>query len=387
MVMDFKTWFCLNSRRSFTIDPKVNPEDAKFYFGRHREIKGIKAQLRRSFVDPGIPKMIIYGSYGSGKTQTLYHIKHFLLEEKPEACKGDPLVLHLDLEMHSKSDCRDWHFQIMETLGKEIVSQWVESLFGKVQDLDKELKTIFQDNNLAETTKNLRVGGETGHLAWRWLCGQKLTAGELERLRVTRNLGEIGAGDMVNALVGIGRLAEHVGKRLIFLMDEAEHFTRVKTGDQSESVHTYLRKLSESWNSSLGFVLSAYALTIDDMAEIIVRADIRTRIGENNFIEIPPLPSVKDIKIFLKELLAELIDKKKAEEKIKNESLGVSIKTYPLTAEAFDMLCDYASQDPTKALPRNLIKAVNECAISAWDVRKPIIDPNIVNDIGPVIFG
>lgn len=385
--MEFKEWFCLKGRESFTIDPKVNFNDARFYFGRHEKLKTIKAQLRRSFVDPGVPKMVIYGSYGSGKTQTLYHIKYFLENEKQEACKGDPLILHLDLEMHSKSDCSNWHVQIMETLGKEVVSQWVDNLFGRVQNLDNELKTIFQDNNLAEAAKNLRVGGEISLLTWRWFCAYKLTAPELEGLRVTRNLGDIGAGDMVNALIGVARLAERNDKRLIFLMDEGEHFTRIKTGDQSESIHTYLRKLSESWNSSLGFILSAYALTRDDMAEIIVRDDIRTRLGENNYIELPPLPSVRDVQIFLKELLSELVDQSKAEQKIQNESLGVSLATYPFTAESFDVLCDFASQDPTKALPRNLIKAVNECAISAWDDRKTIIQQNIINDIAPLIFG
>lgn len=385
--MEFKEWFCLNNRESFTIDPKVNPDDARFYFGRHEKLKYIEAQLRRSFVDPGIPKMVIYGSFGSGKTQTLYHIKHVLLNEKPEACQGDPLILHLALEMHSKSDCSDWHIQIMETLGKEVVSKWVDELFSKVQNFDSELKNIFQDNNLAESSKNLRAGGETSYLAWRWLCGHKLPPGELERLRVTRNLGDIGAGDMVNALVGVGRLAERNGVTLIFLMDEAEHFARVKTGDQSESIHTYLRKLSEPWNSSLGFILSTFALSLDEMAEIIVRSDIRTRIGVNNFIDIPPLPTVKDVQIFLKELLAELIDQKKAEEKIQGESLGVSLETYPFTADSLDVLCELASQDPIKALPRNLIKAVNECAISAWDERKPIIEPSIVDEIAPIIFG
>jgi len=385
--MDFKQWFCLNGRESFTIDPKVNPDDARFYFGRDEIARRIKKQLRISFVEPGVPKMVVYGSYGSGKTQTLYHLKHFLLNEKPEACKQSLRILHLDLEMHSKSDCSDWHLQIMETLGKEITAKWVDSLFGQVQNLDSELRTLFRDNNLAEAVKNLRVGGDTGLFAWRWLCGQRLPAGDLERLHVTRNLGDIGAGDLVNALVGIGRLAERNGEKVIFLMDEAEHFTRVKTGDQSESIHTYLRKLAEPWNSSFGFILSSYALTLDDMAEIVVRADVRTRIGENNFVEIPPLPSIRDVQIFLKELLAELVEQNKAEEKIQNESLGVSLETYPFTAEAFDMLCEFASQDPTKALPRNLIKAVNECAISAWDERKPIIEPNIVNEIAPLIFG
>lgn len=385
--MEFKKWFCLNKRDSFTIDAKVNPDDAKFYFGRDEKLKNIKAQLRRSFVEPGVPKMVIFGSYGSGKTQTLYHIKHVLLNDKPEACKEEPLILHLDLEMHSKSDCSGWHVQILETLGKEVVSQWMDDLFASVQNFDNELKIIFRDNNLAEATKNLRAGGETAHLTWRWLCGKKMTASELEKLRVTRSLGDIGAGDMVKALIGIGRLAERNGKRLIFLMDEAEHFTRIRTGDQSESIHTYLRKLSEPWNGSVGFILSAYALTRDDMAEIIVRADIRTRIGENNFIEIPPLPSVRDVQIFLKELLKQLIKQKEAEKRIQDESLSIRFGTYPFTAEAFETLCEFASEDTTKALPRNLIKAVNECAISAWEGKNPIIELDIVNDIAPLVFG
>jgi len=55
--MDFKEWFCLNGRESFTIDPKVNPDDVRFYFGREEIKNRIKAQLRRSFVEPGVPKM------------------------------------------------------------------------------------------------------------------------------------------------------------------------------------------------------------------------------------------------------------------------------------------------------------------------------------------
>src|SRR5205823_351922 len=72
--MNFRDWFCLKRRESFTIDPKINRDDASFYFGRDEKIKTIKAQLRRAFVEPGVPKMIIYGSFGSGKTQTLFHV-------------------------------------------------------------------------------------------------------------------------------------------------------------------------------------------------------------------------------------------------------------------------------------------------------------------------
>jgi DNA polymerase III delta prime subunit len=385
--MDFKEWFCLNGRESFTIDPKVNPDDVRFYFGREEIKNRIKAQLRRSFVEPGVPKMVIYGSFGSGKTQTLFHLEHYLQNECPKACRHTPRILHLDLEMHSRSDHKSWHLQLVETLGKSTVSAWIDRLFSRTQNLDTELRRIFGNVNIAEAAKNLRAGGDIGLLAWRWFCGYDLKANELERLNVTRSLGDLGAGDMVNALVGIGRLAERNEEKLIFLMDEAEQFKNVKTGDATESLHTYLRKLAEPSNSSVGFIIASYALTLDDMAELLVRADVRTRIGENNFVEIPPLPSIKDVEIFLKELLAELVEQNKAEEKIQKESLGVSLETYPFTAEAFEMLCEFASEDPTKALPRNLIKAVNECAISAWDERKPIIEPNIVNEIAPLIFG
>ncbi len=385
--MDFKEWFCLKGRDSFTIDPKVNPEDARFYFGREEREHRLKAQLRRAFVEPGVPKMVIYGSFGSGKTQTLFHLEHYLKNQRPEACRQTPKTIHLDLEMNSKSDHKGWHLQLMETLGKNSIAGWIDKLFSHTQNLDTELKEIFGNANMAEAAKNLRAGGDIGLLAWRWFCGYELKPNELERLNVTRSLGDLGAGDMVNALVGIGRLAERNQEKLIFLMDEAEQFKNVKTGDATESLHNYLRKLSEPSNSSVGFIIAAYALTLDDMPELVVRADVRTRIGENNFIEIPPLPSVRDVQIFLKELLAELIEQKAAEEKIQNESLGVSLETYPFTADAFDRLCEYASGDPTKALPRNIIKAVNECAISAWDERKPIIEPGIVDEIGNLVFG
>lgn len=386
--MDFKELFCLNERESFTIDPKVNPDDARFYFGRHEKIKGIKAQLRRSFVNPGVPKMVIHGSFGSGKTQTLFHLERYLNNERPEACRQTPKIFRLDLEMHGKSDHKNLHLQLMETLGKATVSTWIERLFSRTQSLDTELRDIFGNINMEEAAKNLRAGGDTGFLAWRWFCGHELRANELERLNVTRSLGDLGSGDMVNALVGLGRLAERNEEKLIFLMDEAEQFTNVRTGDASESLHNYLRKLAEPSNSFVGFIIAAYAKEKEYLAEFLVREDIRIwRLGENNYIEIPPLPSVRDVQIFLKELLAELIEQKKAEEKVQNESLGVSLETYPLTAEAFDMLCEFASQDPTKALPGAIIKAVNECAISAWDEKKPIIEPDIVSEIAPLIFG
>jgi len=86
-------------------------------------------------------------------------------------------------------------------------------------------------------------------------------------------------------------------------------------------------------------------------------------------------------------MLAHLVDQAKAEKLIQQEKLPSTTKTYPFTATAFELLCDYACQDAIKSTPRNIIRTINECAIAAWDSKKNIVDDDIVNDIAPIVFG
>ena len=123
------------------------------------------------------------------------------------------------------------------------------------------------------------------------------------------------------------------------------------------------------------------------MPEWYCRPDILSRIGRDNVIEIPHLPAINDVETFIKEMFTEFIAKKKADKIIKEEKLKISLETYPFTADAYELLADYATQDPDKALPRNIIRAINECAIAAWDKEKLIIDTEIINDIAPIVFG
>jgi hypothetical protein len=288
--------------------------------------------------------------------------------------------------MKSKSDHKHWHLQMMEALGKSIVTQWVENISKKVANIEEELQGIFKDPNVAEAIRKLLIGG-LEHTAWRWLCGQELSAKELEQLKVTRNLGYIGAGDMAQALVSIGRLAEINGEKTIFMIDEAERFTAVRAGDETQYIMDYLRELSEKSNMTVGFTIAGTSQAFSDLPALFLSEAIIRRVGRNNYIDIPYLSAVTDVKVFLNELLKELIDQKEAEKRIIEQSLEASLETYPCNAESFDLICQYASEDPAKALPSHLIHCLNECAISAWDEKKPIIESNIVNDIAPLIFG
>ena len=382
--MEFKEWFCLSDRESFIIDPKINGNDARFYFGQDIVKQNITRQLRHSYVG-NVPKIILIGQYGSGKTQMLFYIRHLLLNEPPRSLKLKPHIVMLDIEMNSKSNHQDLHLQLMEGISKTVVSGWVDGIAKKGLNLEEELRKIFNDDNVVEALIKLNLGG-IDYVAWRWLSGQDLSNKELELLRVTRNLGQIGAGAMVNELIGIGLLAELLGEKIVFLMDEAERFLNVQNVDAQNTLEDYFRDLSEKRNASVGFLIAATAQGLDGTARFLVSDAVITRIGRQNIVIIPPIPSLADVKSFIIQMLSEIIDQSAAESNIKENSLGISVGTYPFDSDSFDLLCEYASQEPTKAIPRNIINAINECAISAWDEEKRAIDSGIVSSIAPLVF-
>ncbi len=110
-------------------------------------------------------------------------------------------------------------------------------------------------------------------------------------------------------------------------------------------------------------------------------------LGSQNIIELDPLPSTENVKEFTAEMLTQLVDQSKAEALIQTKKLTSTKATFPFTASAFELMCDYACQDPAKSTPRNIIKTINECAIQAWDEKKPVIDDDVVNSIAPMVFG
>ena len=383
---EFSEWFCLKERLNFTIDPQINPDDACFYFGRDDIKTRLQRQLRRAFIAPGVPKMMVWGPYGSGKTQTLFYLERYLKTDTPSSCRGVPHTLYVAVEMRGNSTASHLHMQLMETIGKQTVAGWVRQLFDRVSNLDTALEELADDLNTALALKELRAAGDSTFVAWRWLTGQSLKIGELSSLSLTRNLGQVGAGDLVNAVTAIGNLASRVGEKLIFLLDELEELHNVRAGDASESIHQYFRRLAEPANASVGFLVGFRADVLDDAPPILRRGDIMGRVGPGNYVDIPPLPAVSDVKTFVSELLRNLVDQDQAQARITEHNLETKLGVYPFEGSAFELLADYATQDPARALPRYIINAINECAIQAWDEEKHLVDEGIVNSVAQYVF-
>ncbi|OQC18254.1 MAG: hypothetical protein BWX72_00138 [Firmicutes bacterium ADurb.Bin080] len=382
--MEFREWFCLKDRESFIIDPQINEADARFYFGQEDVKQTIIRQLRFSFVG-NMPKMLLIGQYGSGKTQMLFYIRHLLLNFPPSSLKLKPRIVMLAIEMKSRSNHQDLHLQLMEGISKNVVSEWVASIAKKGLNLEEQLRKIFIDENVVQALVKLTIGG-INYIAWRWLTGQVLSNKELEQLGVTRNLGQIGAGEMVDEIVGIGKLAELIGEKIIFLIDEAERFLNINTPDAQNALEDYFRNLSEKKNASVGFIIAATASGLDGAARFLATDAVTTRMGKQNIITIKPIPTLDDVKSFITQMLAEIVDQELAEKIIRENNLGVSLASYPFDADSFDLLSEYASQEPTKAIPRNIINAINECGICAWDEQQKIISSEIVQNISRLVF-
>jgi hypothetical protein len=381
----FRDWFCLNNRETFTIDAKVNDCDARFYFGRDQLRDRLKKQISRAFIDPQVPKMMVYGAYGSGKTQTLYYLAYDLTANRPTSCKGNPHVVHLDIEVTSKSTADNWHLQLTEALDINVVQGWLQTLHSAA-NFNNEVAKLTPESNIRKAFAELRQPGPAAFNAWRWLTGQTLNTTELQNLGVTRRLGDVGVGDLVAALIAIGNLARAVDKCLIFFIDEMEALQNVRQGDAAESWHDYLRKLADNSNSSVGFIIGFKAVTIDEAPRMLVREDITSRIGKLNLVELEFLAAPANVEHFVKEMLKQIVDQTRANALITTEGLSSTLDTYPFSASAFTLLCDYACADSTKSTPRNIIKTINECAIQAWDAQKRIIDDAVVNEIAPVVF-
>ena len=295
----FKDWFCLSGRETFTIDPKVNPSDSRFYFGRDPLRDRMRKQINRAFIDPQVPKMMIYGAYGSGKTQTLHYLAYDLVNGAPKSCKGKPHVVHLDIEVQSKSMAAQWHLQMMEALRMATVQEWLQALFVKSVSFEQEVDKLTDDPNIAMAFKQLRGGGDLAFNAWRWLTGVKLAPKELVEIKVTRSLVDVGVGDMVAALQACGNLARAVGACLIFFIDEMEELINIKQGDAAESWHQYTRKLADNSNSSVGFVIGFKAVTVDEAPKMLVREDILSRISRANMVELETLSAPANVKTFV----------------------------------------------------------------------------------------
>ena len=368
--------FCLKGeRRNFSINFRLNQEDRAAYFGRNKINEKIILSIRERYMLGYPPKKYLHGQYGAGKTHTLHNIK-YQLEESTEAQENPDYRVRccfIDAEFKEKTNYNYLHEQMMESVTleriKEVVEEYLANNAGK--HLEQKLRDEFGDANIARAIRALGYAGEPITL-WKWLCGGTLKPAELNSYNLTKNMNTI--SEMYRVLVGIMRLFVAKGEYHLFLLDEMEGLHNIRSQDCRESFHDAFRKLADDDNDVVGFIVSIFTTSEEDMPDFIYTEDIKTRLNKANIHPLDYLSHDADVKQFLKDLFNLVVDGSKKEAKEKKGEIPSGLKYYPLTDEALEEFVDLAVRAPIASVPRNFISVLNEGALHAARRDSCVID-------------
>ena len=393
--MNLKDYCCLNRPR-FMIDPQ---QDAEWYFGNSSVQDSIIERLKTDIDVRGIPKFGFIGRFGSGKTHTLFHLKH-LFE------KSDPyyrsMSFYLRVAPYSEDDpkTRGWgyiHRKILDSMGESFLRELVKASDNMPGSRERDLIEVirehfkFGDANLKQSLAYvlssffLRDIRDTSE-AWGWLRGQVMCQG------ATKTLDN--SSDMVHILLNIGTLARWaLQKPIVLLFDEAQALAEVKKASEVQ-IHDSLLQLAEPDNQDVGFVLATFGTGSDIIPPVIMRPpDIISRLGvtesslQKAFIDLKDIVRQKsDFLEFAKQVLKNLIDESKAKALIDRCNLAsqVSSTELPFTGEALNRIAETVSQQEPNRNPRRIIGILAQLASEAYQKAKTenkyiIADKDFVN--------
>ena len=373
--------FCLkDGRRNFVINVRASLEDRQVYFGRRQFSADLLEGIRQSYAMGIPPKRYIYGLYGAGKTHTLFNLKYRLEEESTEDDYRYTVRCHIiECEFRKKTDFAYLYGRMLDAIGLDAIRDEIRKFLEghATGNLDALLRERFGDSNVVKAVHNLALGADAVTL-WKWLCGGKLGPGDLNTLKLTKNMDTV--AEMVNMLVAICRLFQDRAVNHLFMLDELEGLRNVEDRDAQESIHDAVRKLAADDNNAVGFIVSFFAGKEEDAAEFIIRADIVNRIGRANIHDLKYLQEAVEVESFLRDLFGMLIDVAKKNAAEATGDVPTGLDWYPLRDDAKEQFVDLAVRAPTASLPRNVIKAVNECAARAQQRGSRVVD---VQDLEP----
>lgn len=368
-----QSFFLADGRRNFQINVRTSPKDRQAYFGSRTRSDQLIADIRRQYQMGMPPKKFVYGLFGAGKTHTLFNFLYHL-QEAADPCPPETIrCRYIDGEFGKKTTFSYLYGQMMNAIGAREVTRLVQHYLQAHAgpNLRDRLEEFFRDADVATAIHTLGVGA-TDVTLWKWLSGGSLSTAELTGLGLTKNLTS--AGELTGALIALGKLFQAENIHYVFLLDELEGLKNVQDLDAQRSFHDAFRRLADDGNDTIGFIISTHGAKDEDVPEFIFENDIRTRIGGNNIHELRYLQDPGDVKTFLRGLMELVLDHASLAEAIQGGEVPDGLELYPFTDAALAQFVEIATESVTASLPRNIIKAVNECAVAALNRAGRVID-------------
>ena len=359
----------------FSIDPR---EDAKEYFGGTTLFHQIRDRIKSDFVQQRqVPKFCLYGAYGSGKTHTLHHVEYVLRTDFDADFPTDVIELEIS-PIRAKESWKKVHGDLINAISLERMKQAVAAVFADPKAAQEPLRILKSQGILrfgeaaiqssqAQVFRSLVYGGRGEALALEWLKGTPLTIDQAQTIGTETNLTE--PSHLIACVLNVASLLLHgLGKRPVVLIDEAESLGNLTNHDSIEEFKFAFRRLFDNENDVLGTVVAfQHEGGIEQAPEVLSEDAVMRRIDyEAGYFDLGRLVvEMNDVREFILQVLAYLVDQDAARRTIDDEDLGTQPEYFPFTEEAVDLIANDLTQ-ADKQLPSQIISKLSAAVVQGW---------------------
>jgi len=363
----------------------LNPEtDWICYFGRKDIETSLESVIMKSLKASIPPKIVLYGDWGLGKTQTLFHFIKTLLVKY-----STPVYVECP-EFPSKSNFLDFYNLLINRVGKERLVATVRKVAAVKGGFDSVKEEDFR--HLCQNVLSM-ASGETLNVAWSWLSGEYIK----DKGKIGVNANQISVTKATRILETIGNFFLEVeGKPLIFCIDEAHRLQNIQVDSDYERTFVQALRKTTTKNFPVGFI---YAVGVADerrFPHMFILGEVKSRIGDY-YVPLSQLDdeSMRNMILGIIRYVRDGWDYKnnkfkdpkeevsKAVSALKAKKYNVNLDTYPFTVEAIDQILIYfdAEDMQDRRTPREICDVLNDCGTEEDALETGVIDENVVSKI------
>lgn len=385
-------------KASFSISPN---EDAAIYFGSRSLDTKLRERLETDFNQPRqVPKFGLYGPYGAGKTHTLAHLQYVLSTVLAGEYPSESIMLDIS-PIKAKESWRKVHADAINAIGLDRLRSAINAILTRPEAAGEPLAYLRKEDILrfgeagvqasqAKVFRALMFGGSLESAALEWLKGGSVTATDAAALGVETKLTD--TSHLAAALLNCASvLKAGSGKSPILMIDEGEALRSLSNADSIGEFTSGLRRLADDENNVLGLIIAfqTEGSMEEEAPEVITDEAVYRRFDySHGFFDLSEvIGELDDVRNFIDQILAYLIDQGAAAKTIAAEGLGIEPEYFPFTEEAIDRLAQFVSEgDPADQVPSQIIHRMRQAVVRGWqrgkdDEGRRLIDEDLMEEV------